>query len=262
MKKGLAALLVVFGMALGSVMTAVLNPVGAASALVGASTTTGGHEGILQQALDTLVGKGTITKSQADAVKNQVHSLEQQHPRGFGHGMAAFGGPGGMPHGALEQLFAQLKTDPQALFAELKAGKTIAQIAQEKGINVTSMKNEVIAEASKGIDEAVKNGWMTAAQAASLKAKLPGQIDDLLNRKWNQGFGMPGMSGMGMGMPGWHRHGPTATPAKPTTPPPAKGTTPTTAKGTTPTTAKGAPSTTVGGTSSTTGQSTTSTTTH
>ncbi len=213
MKKGLAALLVVFGMALGSVLTAVLNPIGAASALVGASSSTvGSHESVLQQALDTLVGKGTITKSQADAVKNQVHSLEQQRAKSFGenHPFPAFGGPMGMPHGALEQLFSKLGSDPKALFDELKSGKTLADIAKEKGIDVASMKSQVIAEATKGIDTAVKNGWMTAAQAADLKAKLPGQIDDLLNRKWNQGFGMPGMP-----MPGFHGHGPTTAPAAP-----------------------------------------------
>jgi ribosomal protein S20 len=223
MKKGLAALLVVFGMAIGSVLTAVLNPIGAASALVGASSTSGSHESVLQQALDTLVGKGTITKSQADAVKNQVHSLEQQRAKSFAqnHHFPAFGGPMGMPHDALEQLFSKLGTDPKAVFDELKSGKTIADIAKEKGINVTSMKNEAIAEASKGIDQAVKNGWMTAAQAATLKAKLPGQIDDLLNRKWNQGFGMPGLP-MG-GFRGDHDHGPATAPAAP-----PKGTTTTT----------------------------------
>ena len=222
MKKGLAALLVVFGMAIGSLLTAVLNPIGAASALIGASSSTAGsHESVLQQALDTLVGKGTITKSQADAVKNQVHSLEQQRAKSFAqnHHFPAFGGPMGAPHGALQQLFSKLGTDPKALFDELKSGKTLADIAKEKGINVTSMKNEVIAEATKDIDAAVKNGWMTAAQGATSKAKLPSQIDDLLNRKWNQGFGMPGL------MPGFHDHdhGPTTAPAAP-----GKGTTTTT----------------------------------
>jgi polyhydroxyalkanoate synthesis regulator phasin len=223
MKKGLAALLVVFGMALGSVLTAVLNPIGAASALVGASSSTvGSHESVLQQALDTLVGKGTITKSQADAVKNQVHSLEQQRAKSFAHDhpFPAFGGPMDMPHGALEQLFSKLGADPMTLFDELKAGKTLADIAKEKGINVATLKSEVIADATKAIDTAVKNGWMTATEAATLKARLPSHLDELLNRKWNQGFEMPGM------MPGFHGHGPSTAPAGPAAP--GKGTTTTT----------------------------------
>ncbi|HVN52405.1 MAG TPA: hypothetical protein VMT43_13295 [Acidimicrobiales bacterium] len=197
MKKGPAALLVVFGMALGSVLTTVLNPIGAASALVGASSSSG-HESILQQALDTLVGKGTITKQQADAVQNQVHSLEQQHAKDFGFGHHP--GPGmlgpmtgalGAPHGAFEQLFNALKTDPQALFSELRSGKTISQIAKEKGVDVAKLRQQLITTANDGIDQAVKNGWMTAAEAAKLKAKVPTQVDDMLNRSWNEGFGMP-----------------------------------------------------------------------
>jgi ribosomal protein S20 len=224
MKKGPAALLVVIGMAIGSLLTTVLNPIGAASALVGASSpSTGAHQSILQQALDTLVGKGTITKSQADAVKNQVHSLEQQHPHPFagpmGHGFGAVGPLGG----DLKPVFDALKTDPRALFTELRAGKTIAQIAQEKGVDVAKLEKDMVAAADKGIDQAVTNGWMSSSQAATLKAKVPTQVHDLLNRKWDQGFGMmPGFFGHG------HGQGPTTAPAAPGATTPPKGTTTTT----------------------------------
>jgi hypothetical protein len=214
MKKGPAAILVVLGMVLGSVLTTVLNPIGAASALVGASSS--GHETILQQALDTLVGKGTITKPQADAVQNQVHSLEQQHEKDFGaHHLGPFlGGPAmgamGMgPHGAFEQLFSALKTDPKALFDELKSGKTIAQIAKEKGIDVAQLRQQLITTANNGIDQAVKSGWMSAAEAAKLKAKVAGDVDQMLNRSWNQGFHLPMHSGPGVLAP--HTGGTTTT---------------------------------------------------
>jgi len=201
MKKGPAAILVVLGMVLGSVLTTVLNPIGAASALVGASSS--GHESVLQQALDTLVGKGTITKSQADAVQNQVHSLEQQHakdhPLGFGgrHMGPFLGGPAMAPHGAFEQLFSALKTDPKALFDELRSGKTIAQIAKEKGVDVAQLRQQLITTADNGIDQAVKSGWMSAADAAKAKAKVAGDVDEMLNRSWNQGFGLPMHGGPG-----------------------------------------------------------------
>jgi len=204
MKKGPAAILVVLGMALGSVLTTVLNPIGAASALVGASSS--GHETILQQALDTLVGKGTITKQQADAVQNQVHSLEQQHAKdhalGFGgrHMGPFLGGPAMAPNGAFGQLFSALKTDPKALFDELRSGKTIAQIAKEKGVDVAQLRQQLITTADKGIDQAVKNGWMSAADAAKAKSKVASEVDELLNRSWNQGFGLMPMHG-GPGAP-------------------------------------------------------------
>ena len=62
MRKSFTAVVLVVGMALGSALTLVLNPVGAASALVGATERRGSHQTILQQALDTLVGKGTLTQ--------------------------------------------------------------------------------------------------------------------------------------------------------------------------------------------------------
>jgi hypothetical protein len=198
MKKGSAAILVVFGMALGALLTTVLNPIGAASALVGASSS--GHESILQQALDTLVGKGTITKQQADAVQNQVHSLEQQHAKDFGahHMRPFFGGPALAPHGAFEQLFSALKTDPKALFDELRAGKTIAQVAKEKGVDVARLRQQLITTANDGIDRAVKSGWMSSDVAAKAKAKVASEVDELLNRSWDQGFfGLPMHGGPG-----------------------------------------------------------------
>ena len=249
MKKGPAALLVVLGMALGSVLTTVLNPIGAASALVGASSpSSGAHVSILQQALDTLVGKGTITKSQADAVKNQVHSLEQQHPHPFAGPMGrGFHLPGALG-GDLQQVFAQLKTDPQALFSELRAGKTIAQIAQEKGVDVAKLEQDMVTAADQGIDQAVKNGWMTSAQGATLKAKVPTQVHDLLNRKWNQGFGMmPGFMGHGHGL------GPSTAPAAPGTTAPKGSTTTAPPKGSTTTAPpKGSTTTSEGSTTTTT----------
>ena len=244
MKKGPAALLVVLGMALGSVLTTVLNPIGAASALVGVSGTSSNHGGILQQALDTLVGNGTITQKQADAVNNQVHSLEQQRAKDFGHRMGPFlAGPMAGPRGAFEQLFSLLKTDPQAFMAELRSGKTIAQIAKEKGVDVAKLRAQLITTADNGIDQAVKNGWMSSTEAASLKAKVPNEIDAMLNRSWNMGFGMPHGSMPSFG-PATPPSGPTAKPTTPTTKPPVPTTTPSTAPPTTPTTAAGSTTTT------------------
>jgi polyhydroxyalkanoate synthesis regulator phasin len=205
MKKGLGALLVVAGMALGSLLTMALNPIGAASALVssGSSNT---HESLLQQALDTLVGKGTITQSQANAVQNQLHTEEQQHP-----GMHPFGpmdGPGfdhafAMGRDSMQQLTTLLKIDPQTLFEDLRDGKSIADIAKAQGVSLSEVEKTLTDAANAQIDNAVKNGWMTSQQAADLKAKLPSQIESAVNAKFPAG----GM-GFGFGHPGGHWAGP------------------------------------------------------
>jgi polyhydroxyalkanoate synthesis regulator phasin len=223
MKKSLAAMLVASGMVLGSLLTMVLNPIGAASALVGSGSSSA-HESIIQQALDTLVGKGTITKGQAQAVQNQVHSLEQQHHKDFhGFGPAAMGGFGhsfGMGRDSFQQIMSLLKIDPQTLFQDLASGKSIADIAASKGVPLSSVEQAMITAANQQIDQAVKNGWMTAAQAATAKAKVPSEVDKAVHATMPAGFGM-GPNGHTFHMV------PPGAPA-PTPPAPPKGTTSTT----------------------------------
>jgi hypothetical protein len=194
----------------------VLNPIGAASALVGASSSTSGtHESVLQQALDTLVGKGTITQTQANAVTNQVHSLEQQHPHGFGPGMRSFGAMGAGLMGDFKDLTTLLKTDPKTLFQDIRSGKSIADIAKANGVNLTTVEQALIKDATDGLNQAVKNGWLTQAKATALESKLSSEIATMVNQKYD--FGALGM-GRGFAHPGFAPGGPGApatTPAKP-----------------------------------------------
>ena len=212
MKKGLGALLVVVGMALGSLMTMALNPIGAASALVG-SGSSNTHESLLTQALDTLVGKGTITQSQANAVQNQMHAEEKQHPNShFGGGPRmdpAFGHAFAMGRDSMQQITTLLKVTPEQLFQDLRGGKSIADIAQQQGVSLSTVEKAMTDAASAQIDNAVKSGWMTSQQAAAAKAKLPSEIDTAVHAKLPAG---------GLGMPfahaGGHWMGPgSATPA-------------------------------------------------
>jgi hypothetical protein len=52
-------------------------------------------------------------------------------------------GPG--PMGGLSIIAEQLGIDPSELFTELQAGKTVAQIAEEKGIATDTIVNAVVA---------------------------------------------------------------------------------------------------------------------
>jgi hypothetical protein len=216
MKKGVGAGLVVLGMVIGSVLTMVLNPIGAASALVGASSTPGSsHESILQQALDTLVGNKTITQAQANAVTNQVHSLEQKEPHHFR--MHEGFGPMGVGPASMKQLVTLLKIDPQTLLTELRSGKSIADIAKEKGVDLATIEKALVTSADQAIDQAVAHGWLTSAQATSLKAKAPSEIDQLVNRKGGFFFG-PGRRGMLGGPMGGPMTGPSTAPFTPPAP--------------------------------------------
>jgi hypothetical protein len=253
MKKSLAALLLVVGMTLGSALTMVLNPVGAANALAGTSSTSSSHQNILQQALSTLVGNGTITQKQSDAVNQQVENLRKQHPHPGFAGMGRPGGMGGLAmlgRDGLTHLATLLKTTPQALMADLKAGKTIAQIAQANGVDVTTLIATLDNDAKTEIQKQVTAGHLTQDQATKIENGLATMITDLVNGTmphFGFGFGRPG-PGAGAGAATIPSLTPPAPPTTPTTAAPAPTTAApsTTAPSTTTTATDASPSTTKG----------------
>ena len=189
MHKVLAGSLVVAGLAAGSLGVAALNPLGVATAAVGSqtqaagpSTTTppaGAPKGPLGEVLDDLVSKGTITQAQADAVRDGVAAKRKDHGPGMG-----LGGHGGM-RDQFAAVAKQLGMEPKDLLTELKAGKSIADVATAKGVDPQAVIDSLVAASSTRIDEAVKNGKLDQAKADAMKQKLPERIKALVDR---QGF--------------------------------------------------------------------------
>ncbi len=244
MKKSLAALLVVVGMTLGSALTLVLNPVGAANALAGSSSTSTSHQNILQQALSTLVGNGTITQKQSDAVSQQVQNLHDKQPHpAFGRmgPMGPMGGLGVLGRDGITQLATLLKTTPQALMTDLRSGKTIAQIAQANGVDVNTLIATLENDAKTEIQKQVTAGHLTQDQATKIESGLATMITNLVNGTLPHGFGF----GFGPGGPGAP-----AAPAGPSVTPPTAPSPTTTVP--TPTTASPSSTSTTAPTTSTT----------
>jgi hypothetical protein len=67
---------------------------------------------------------------------------------------------------------------------ELVAGKTIAAIATEHGVQPQQVIDTLVAAANKKIDTAVTNGKLTAARAAKLKVRISTAIPKLVN-EWH-----------------------------------------------------------------------------
>ncbi len=232
MRKWFTVATLVVGMALGSVLTMALNPVGAASALVGATPAAkGSHQNVLQQALSTLVGNGTITQSQSNAIQGQVQTDQ--------HAFWATRPPLG--RNDWTRVASLIGVDVATLRTDLRSGQTLAQVASAKGINPTTVASQLIAALDNGIDNQVKIHHFTPATAAIMKANLPARVNTFLNRTWGRRLGPR------------HSHAavqPATTPSAPATPTPPS--TPTTA-GTTSTGAGSTTSTAGSGSSNTTG---------
>ncbi len=70
---------------------------------------------------------------------------------------------------------------PQALVTELKAGKSVAEVANEHGVQAQLVINALVGAADARIDTAVADHKLSAAQAATIKAALPVWVTKAVN---------------------------------------------------------------------------------
>ncbi len=70
----------------------------------------------------------------------------------------------------------------QDLIAELRTGKTVADVAQEKGVDLAQVVDALIAPQEQRLQRAVERGRLTQEQADAILALKRVQIEDRLNR--------------------------------------------------------------------------------
>jgi len=70
---------------------------------------------------------------------------------------------------------------PQALKADLKSGKSIAQVASANGSSGAAVESALTTAADNAVNQAESDGKLTSAQAAKIEAKLPPRIDKIVN---------------------------------------------------------------------------------
>jgi hypothetical protein len=71
----------------------------------------------------------------------------------------------------------------EELRAELEAGKTLAQVATERGKTRDGLVAALTNTANAAIDQKAADGSITAERAAELKAAVPAQIERLVDRE-------------------------------------------------------------------------------
>jgi hypothetical protein len=241
MRKSFIAVALVVGMALGSVLTMVLNPVGAASALVGATASSKGtHQSVLQQALSTLVGNGTINQTQSNAITSQVHDDQ----------FARWAKRPPLGRQDLPRVAALLGIDVATLRADLGSGQTLAQVATGKGISPNTLASQLTSALEGAINTRVSAHHLAQDKANTMKAGLPARVTAFLNRTWGARRGA------------LHARGSVGPATPPSTSPGSPTSTTTSGGSTTSTTTSGGSTTSTSGSSSTTGSSTSTTAKH
>ena len=108
------------------------------------------------------------------------------------------GGPcGGHVGASLDAAAEALGVTADELRDALRDGKSIADVAGEKGVDVQTVIDALVADATAKIDEKVASGDLDADRAAELKENLVERITDMVNHEG--GFRGPGGPGFGRG---------------------------------------------------------------
>jgi ribosomal protein S20 len=194
MKKVIAAGIAAAGIAGGSVAVAAIAPFGSALAQDSGSTTTttppsdtqpSPRHSVFDDALKSLVDDGTLTQDQADKVKSRVQ--EKAQAARAANPLPRFK-PGIGVGESLDKIASVLGISVDDLKTQLRSGKTLGEIAGDKKPALITALTDA---ANARIDEAVKNGKLTDAQAAELKSKTADRITKLVDEGFKLGFRRP-----------------------------------------------------------------------
>ena len=153
----------------------------------------------LTSALAPLVTDGTLTQAQADKVIAAIESAAPARGRR--------GGPG------LEAAATAIGITVDALRTELGTTKSIADVATARNIDVQTVIDALVADATTRIDQAVTDGKITAAQATAKKATLVERITERVNTVGKPGHGPGGRHRGGHGPMGGDSDGAAASDA-------------------------------------------------
>ncbi len=159
-----------------------------------------------EQVVNDAVIEGWLTEEQAELLQWRMDQAPGTGMRGMGKGPRAFG-PGMRGGGdnlvsiAAEELGMSL-TD---LLTELQAGKSIADVAAEKGVDAQTITSAYLAQLKEKLDDAVADGKITQKQADFQLEQAQQRATEQLDKIWEdgpRGFPSGGRPGRMRGFPG------------------------------------------------------------
>ena len=135
----------------------------------------------LMNRVDAAVAAGRLSKEQGDALKARIKAGSA--PLFFG-----FRGPGEYRHfGAdLDAAASYLGVTEEQLRNDIQSGKTLAQVAKDKGKSVDGLIDALYNAEKKELDQAVADGRITKDQEqailANLRQRITGKVNGTLPR--------------------------------------------------------------------------------
>jgi lambda repressor-like predicted transcriptional regulator/uncharacterized protein YidB (DUF937 family) len=144
--------------------------------------------------IDAAVAAGDITKAEGDALKERVRSGDVPPPvvPGFGGPSiehAPFGLKGVVGPDVLDAAAGYLGMDESDVREALRDGKSLADLADEKGKSVDGLVQALRDEIRNDADEAVEDGALTDEQAERLVERLSDGVDELVQEPGGPALG-------------------------------------------------------------------------
>jgi polyhydroxyalkanoate synthesis regulator phasin len=171
---GLAGVLGLAGLGIAAVGAPLAVAAGSApTAEAGAGDASSDRLQAITDALADLVADGTITQDQADKVAAALAESDALRPGGPG-------GPGG--HGGMVPLDLDVAADALGLTPEelrdalATEGTTLAEVAEEQGVETSTLVDALVAAGEERIEQAVTDGRLTREQADELRESLPERV--------------------------------------------------------------------------------------
>ena len=131
----------------------------------------------LENRVDAAVAAGRLTKGQGDALKARIESGEIPLFGGLHGGHGGFG----HPFGDLDAAASYLGLTEAELRSQLESGKTLAQVAKDRGKSVEGLVQALVDAARKRLDDAVAAGRLTQSQEQSILSDLKQRVTDLVD---------------------------------------------------------------------------------
>jgi hypothetical protein len=152
-------------------------------------------KGAASDRIDAAVAAGKLTKEQGDAVKKRLENANGLPLGGLGFGLRGGphpGGPGGPgvggrpgfgfgPGMSLSAAAKFLGLSDSDLRAQLRDGKSLADIAKAKGKTTADLKAAMKTAITTELDQRVKDNKLTADQEKQILSDIDARLDDLIN---------------------------------------------------------------------------------
>jgi polyhydroxyalkanoate synthesis regulator phasin len=139
----------------------------------------------LKNRIDQAVKDGHLTQAEATRMKAAIdrESVPMLGPGfGFGHG-----GPRlHREHHGLEAAAKYLGMTEAALRTQLQSGKTLAEVAKDRNKSVDGLVTALVAEKKARIEQAVKDGHLSQAQADELVTGIKEHVSAMVNGRFER----------------------------------------------------------------------------